>query len=320
VYAASKFRFTEHQNKFRTKRLGLAPVTAERLATGGKYLPTVYAFSRVLVRRPLDWPAWHRVSGFLLTPGAGADESLAPELDAFLARQPASASGGVCCVTFGSMASMEAAGCHVLQRSLAAALDAGMRVVIVAGWSGSAGPTRDALVPERHAHRAREDVLVVESAPHELLFPRCACVVHHGGAGTTARVASAGVPSVVVPILRWLDQAGWADALEQHGAAVHLRDPFCSRDELERAIRAVAVDWPSAVVYGARARSLARQLRAEELAGEGVRRAVRWLLSPLVSDGTAHGETMVRRNCLHRRAAAHAAPASARGAEAAEVW
>lgn len=42
---------------------------------------------------------------------------------------------------------------------------------------------------------------VVRSAPHHLLFPRMAAVVHHGGAGTTATALRAGVPQLVVPHL-----------------------------------------------------------------------------------------------------------------------
>jgi hypothetical protein len=41
---------------------------------------------------------------------------------------------------------------------------------------------------------------------HELLFPRCCAVVQHGGAGTTARCLLHGLPTVVVPLLRWFDQ------------------------------------------------------------------------------------------------------------------
>ena len=44
-------------------------------------------------------------------------------------------------------------------------------------------------------HRGRQ---VVQEAPHEWLFPRCAAVVHHGGAGTTARALWAGAPSLIV--------------------------------------------------------------------------------------------------------------------------
>jgi sterol 3beta-glucosyltransferase len=59
------------------------------------------------------------------------------------------------------------------------------------------------------------DVLHVSSSPHALVFPRCAAVVHHGGAGTTQMPVRAQVPSVVVPHLA--DQFFWAAQLERLG-------------------------------------------------------------------------------------------------------
>jgi vancomycin aglycone glucosyltransferase len=60
-------------------------------------------------------------------------------------------------------------------------------------------------------------VLVVGRLPHATLFPRLAAVVHHGGAGTCARAARAGIPQVIVPHL--LDQFPWAARLQRRGLA-----------------------------------------------------------------------------------------------------
>ncbi|MDH3019840.1 glycosyl transferase [Gordonia sp. CNJ-863] len=51
---------------------------------------------------------------------------------------------------------------------------------------------------------------------HETLLPECRGAVHHGGAGTTAAAARAGIPSVIA----WLsaDQPMWAAALRRKGA------------------------------------------------------------------------------------------------------
>jgi vancomycin aglycone glucosyltransferase len=49
-----------------------------------------------------------------------------------------------------------------------------------------------------------KELLVVGDVSHWRLFPRVSGVVHHGGAGTTAAAARAGVPQVVVPHI--LDQ------------------------------------------------------------------------------------------------------------------
>ncbi|CAE7227719.1 ATG26, partial [Symbiodinium sp. KB8] len=51
------------------------------------------------------------------------------------------------------------------------------------------------------------------SAPHEWLFPQCACCVHHGGIGTTQASLSAGVPTVVTPV--FADQKDIAKKLSE---------------------------------------------------------------------------------------------------------
>lgn len=58
---------------------------------------------------------------------------------------------------------------------------------------------------------------VIGDTPHELLFPRMACVVHHGGSGTTAAALRAGVPQVLLPLI--LDQYHHAQVLYEAGLA-----------------------------------------------------------------------------------------------------
>jgi UDP:flavonoid glycosyltransferase YjiC (YdhE family) len=57
----------------------------------------------------------------------------------------------------------------------------------------------------------------VRDAPHALLFPRTALVVHHGGSGTTAQALRAGVPQVLLPLI--LDQFHHAHRLFLAGIA-----------------------------------------------------------------------------------------------------
>ncbi len=56
----------------------------------------------------------------------------------------------------------------------------------------------------------------IGNCPHGLLFPHMAGVIHHGGAGTTATTALAGVPQVIVPHI--LDQYYWAHQI--HSLAI----------------------------------------------------------------------------------------------------
>ena len=53
------------------------------------------------------------------------------------------------------------------------------------------------------------------AVPHRWLFPRASAVIHHGGAGTTAAVMRAGVPSAVVWFLG--DQPTWGTRIARLG-------------------------------------------------------------------------------------------------------
>jgi UDP:flavonoid glycosyltransferase YjiC (YdhE family) len=49
------------------------------------------------------------------------------------------------------------------------------------------------------------------------VFPSCAAVVHHAGAGTTHAALKAGVPSIPVPHVS--DQFAWSEELQRLGTA-----------------------------------------------------------------------------------------------------
>jgi vancomycin aglycone glucosyltransferase len=62
------------------------------------------------------------------------------------------------------------------------------RLIISKGWAD--------LTPKNIA-----DVLYVDEIPFELVFPRLALIVYHGGTGTMAAAARAGIPQVVFPFM-----------------------------------------------------------------------------------------------------------------------
>lgn len=53
-----------------------------------------------------------------------------------------------------------------------------------------------------------ESIISIGSISHTWLFPQCAAVCHHGGAGTSAAGFAAGVPSIIIPFSN--DQFAWA--------------------------------------------------------------------------------------------------------------
>ncbi len=110
-----------------------------------------------------------------------ADERpLPPELERFLA-----AGEPPVYIGFGSMPDSDP---ERTTRLIAEAVRrVGCRVVLSSGWA------------ELGATDLGPDFLAVGPLSHWRLFPRLAAAVHHGGAGTTAAAARAGVPQVVVP-------------------------------------------------------------------------------------------------------------------------
>ena len=74
-----------------------------------------------------------------------------------------------------------------LELHLAAARQLGRRCIIQSSLSSES------------QHLASEHIFITGNLPHHLIFPKCALLVHHGGAGTTLRpLVLAGIPSVVV--------------------------------------------------------------------------------------------------------------------------
>jgi vancomycin aglycone glucosyltransferase len=62
----------------------------------------------------------------------------------------------------------------------------GQRLIVSGGWA------------DLKEKRAR-DICYVDEVPFELLFPRLAAAVYHGGTGTLASVARAGIPQAIFP-------------------------------------------------------------------------------------------------------------------------
>lgn len=167
-------------------RLGL-PVSTEFDWVGVGAPPDILAADRVLAPLPPDL-----AESVVQVPAAqyAHDGELSPALEEFLAAGEPPVYFG-----FGSVPSRSP------RRHAAIIADAlgrtGRRFVFYGGWSGI----------QPHDLPAGR-CISVDAEPHERLFPRCAAVIHHGGAGTTTTAARAGTPQVVVPYA--LDQSYWA--------------------------------------------------------------------------------------------------------------
>lgn len=182
-------------NRFRAK-VGLSPVKDLMNDGWTSHLLHLIASSPALLDRPPDWPAWIRMCGFLALP-SHEHEVLSPEVEAFLSRGRAPIYMG-----FGSL--MPTSGPH-LDDTVAIFRDAAAR----------AG--QRAIIQCEIDLPSTGEVLFTRRTPHALVFPRCAAVVHHAGAGTTHTTLKTGVPSITIPHVS--DQFAWSDDLHRLGVA-----------------------------------------------------------------------------------------------------
>ena len=209
-------------NKWRAESLRLAPIKeamgivgiVERVAP-----PILIACSRLFCgparRVPGDYPPNALVSGFVFVPTVEqSGEAIEPALTAFLARA-ASDGKPVVYLGFGSMPSADPARLQRLAADVCAQLHC--RAVIVAGWSRVADASAPAAATAGGAEGDGGALLIVKSAPHDWLFPRVRCIVHHAGVGTTAAALLSGVPQVPCPFM--LDQPHNAKIIVGLGAA-----------------------------------------------------------------------------------------------------
>ncbi|MFP5504220.1 MAG: glycosyltransferase, partial [Candidatus Sericytochromatia bacterium] len=190
--------FADVVNAFRVETLRAARRRAFRPAlrrADGRPLPVLHAYSAAVVPRPDDWPAEAAITGYWLLRDE-APWAPSPDLARFLDGGPPPLYVG-----FGSMTSRDAAekGRLVVE----AVRLAGQRAVLASGW-GAIAIAEDA-----------DDLLVIEQAPHDRLFPRMGAVCHHGGAGTTAEGLLAGRPSLICPFFG--DQPFWGARVQALG-------------------------------------------------------------------------------------------------------
>ncbi|KAG4441096.1 hypothetical protein IFR05_003450 [Cadophora sp. M221] len=187
-------------NRFREKCLGLDPVSLiwapgmlQRLK-----IPHTYCWSPALIAKPKDWGPHISISGFYVLDSA-SDYTPAADLQAFLDGGPPPVYIG-----FGSIVLDDPNA--MTELIFEAARKTGQRVLLSKGWGGIGA---DEL-------RIPGSVFMLGNVPHDWLFQHVSCVVHHGGAGTTAAGITAGRPTVVVPFFG--DQPFWGAMVARAGA------------------------------------------------------------------------------------------------------
>lgn len=179
-------------------RLGLPKGTAAPLLQSGVTPALSLGFySSELAPLPADAAGPARLTGFpWFDSGDGSEPVLDAALAAFLADGPPPL-----VVSLGSFLPFTADAFY--RDAAAVARTLGLRAVLLTGAAvGAEG----------------QDVFACPYAPHSLLFPHAAAIVHHGGVGTTGQALRAGKPQLIVPFMG--DQFDHADRLTRRGIAL----------------------------------------------------------------------------------------------------
>ncbi|WP_166351189.1 glycosyltransferase [Phytoactinopolyspora limicola] len=212
----------------------------------GSPTTVLHPFTKHLLPDAVDYPSWVHTTGFWYL---NADEDWQPPES--LATFIDSGSPPIC-VTFGSSVASDSAR---LGKQVGEAIrSAGVRAVVVEGWSGL------------DAADLGESVILTNNIPYDWLFRHVSLVVHHGGMGTTGMVLAAGKPQVVCPSIP--DQ--WFSARRMRSLGI-APGPVAQRrltaDDLTNAIQ-VALNDPAA-------RAAAHELSTKVRDEPGVSSAVR---------------------------------------------
>ena len=158
-------------------------------------IPFLYAYSNYVLPKPSSWRKEDYVTGYWFldsTTGWTPPQDLTDFLN-----------GGSppVYIGFGSMSNRQPE--TVTEIAIAALEKTNQRGIIATGWGGISNVD----LPD--------NIFKLDSAPHDWLFPKCAAVVHHGGAGTTAAGLKAGVPTIIVPFFS--DQPFWGQRIVDLG-------------------------------------------------------------------------------------------------------
>lgn len=208
-------------------------------------LCNLIAVSPALCPRPADWGDNQQVCGFFALPDIARPWAMPESLKQFLADGEPPVY-----LTFGSMSGIEREPALITETArllVDAAQAAGCRAIVQAYWDSVEGVADDPRIYR------------IGPVPHSQIFPHCAAIVHHGGAGTTQTASRYGKPQLIVPHIA--DQYFWADALKRLGVAGNRLDRRAATPaKLAQGIR-LMLDSPA---MAERADALGRRLAAED--------------------------------------------------------
>ncbi len=226
--------------------LGLPPDPRHPLFEGQFSKPGALGlYSRALGGVQPDYPVRAAVVGFAAFDSEdGREARLSPALTDFLSAGPAPL-----VFTLGSLIVNDPGG--FFRESVAAARRLGMRAVLLVGPAAQNGAAGLGL-------KAGPDLCIEAYAPHSLLFPRAAVLVHQVGIGTLAQALRSGRPQLTVPF--FADQFDNAARTVRLGVARRLVPTRYEAKHVARELR-LLLESPR---FAARARRVREQLAGED--------------------------------------------------------
>lgn len=239
VYALARRRTAKWEEPVEELEQELGIENHEELVFGGKFSPhlVLVMFPSLIAAPQPDWPENAVQTGFPFfhqPDKSGTAEKIAD----FVARGDAPI-----VFTLGSTAVYLANDFYDL--AVRAARRLGRRAILLKGKNKLTVPLGD-------------DILSLDYAPHELVFPHACAIAHHGGIGGCAEVLRSGVPGLVVPF--GADQPDNARRLTERGLARTLPRDQISEEGLVEQLGAILNDPDMAE----RTRAAAKEIRPKE--------------------------------------------------------
>lgn len=249
-------------NRWRRYMLGLAPTDFAELDQ--ESVPFIYNFSPAVVPHPIDWSDNIAVTGYWFLSSSSEGWEAPQELQDFIAKAKQEGQK-IAYIGFGSITVPDAE--KVTHNIYEAVSKSGIRAIVAKGWSDRMS-NKDG---SKEVEKPPECVYVVDSIPHDWLFPQIDIALHHGGAGTTGASLRAGLVTLIKP---WFgDQFFWSGRIQKLGAG--LKVTSLNVDDLTYALKTAAKDR----IMVEKAADVGARIRAED----GVGNAIEFIVSRISS-------------------------------------
>lgn len=154
--------------------------------------------SPALLPKPGDWGDNIDVTGFAFL-SSGSDYKPPDDLASFLKAGPPPIYVGFGSIVVDNPGSLT----RIIFKAIR---ESGQRAIVSKGW-GNIGAGEDEIP---------ENIFMINKCPHDWLFQHVSCVIHHGGAGTTAAGLVLGRPTIIIPFFG--DQPFWGSIVARAGA------------------------------------------------------------------------------------------------------